>query len=516
MNAFEGLIGVGQYLVTPTETPAELAAKMVRGLRRRGGVGRLHARRPRSTASTPTSCSWPPPSSCARVTTLRTCPRWRASSSTGSSAAGRSRWTRRSSTRWAWTRARVTTGDAPDLRARTTRTSAPGLTPTPICSVSTRGARAPSCTRRRATWLYFVVVDQERPGGLRRDLRRAAGQREARPEERRGMNWRMGVVGYPIEHSLTPRLHETALALVGLEGSSERVALRESEAERLGEMMRSRFDGLSVTMPLKSRGGRGVRRARPHSDRVSAWSTRSCRATVASRARRPTARGSSTRCDAQFGLIAVARQRRGPRRRGSGARHRRRPGARRGAQRARLRARPRRASTGCSSATTASWRGRGPPASWTSSSTPSRSTAAEPAEVVAGATRVDGMRRRHLRAAPDAVAVGPRGPGVSHGQRPGHAGLPGGAPALVVVGPRGRRRGAAQGGRVTDTLSAITSRLRRREGLDYSLLWGMILLGFIGVMMVYSRDARAAHQRRLQPALLPRAPGRLRGPRRRP
>ena len=39
---------------------------------------------------------------------------------------------------------------------------------------------------------------------------------------------------------------------------------------------------------------------------------------------------------------------------------------------------------------------------------------------------------------------------------------------------------------MTDTLSAITSRLRRREGLDYSLLWGMILLGVIGVIMVYS------------------------------
>jgi len=39
---------------------------------------------------------------------------------------------------------------------------------------------------------------------------------------------------------------------------------------------------------------------------------------------------------------------------------------------------------------------------------------------------------------------------------------------------------------VTDTLSAITSRLRTREGLDYSLLWGMIALGFVGVVMVYS------------------------------
>jgi rod shape determining protein RodA len=39
---------------------------------------------------------------------------------------------------------------------------------------------------------------------------------------------------------------------------------------------------------------------------------------------------------------------------------------------------------------------------------------------------------------------------------------------------------------VTDTLAALTSRLRPKEGLDHSLLWGMILLGFIGVTMDYS------------------------------
>lgn len=65
------------------------------------------------------------------------------------------------------------------------------------------------------------------------------------------MNWRLGVVGYPIEHSLSPRLHEAGLAQVGLTGTSERVALRESEASRLGELLRTRFDALSVTMPLK-------------------------------------------------------------------------------------------------------------------------------------------------------------------------------------------------------------------------------------------------------------------------
>jgi shikimate dehydrogenase len=66
------------------------------------------------------------------------------------------------------------------------------------------------------------------------------------------VNWRLGVAGYPIEHSLSPRLHEAGLAQVGLTGTSERVALRESEAGRLGELMRSRFDALSVTMPLKA------------------------------------------------------------------------------------------------------------------------------------------------------------------------------------------------------------------------------------------------------------------------
>lgn len=65
------------------------------------------------------------------------------------------------------------------------------------------------------------------------------------------MNWRLGVAGYPIEHSLSPRLHEAGLAYLGLTGSSERVALRESEAARLGSLLGARFDALSVTTPLK-------------------------------------------------------------------------------------------------------------------------------------------------------------------------------------------------------------------------------------------------------------------------
>jgi shikimate dehydrogenase len=65
------------------------------------------------------------------------------------------------------------------------------------------------------------------------------------------MKWRLGVAGFPIEHSLSPRLHEAGLALAGLEGTSSRLELREEDAPLLGELMGARFDALSVTMPLK-------------------------------------------------------------------------------------------------------------------------------------------------------------------------------------------------------------------------------------------------------------------------
>ncbi len=65
------------------------------------------------------------------------------------------------------------------------------------------------------------------------------------------MYWRLGVVGYPIEHSLSPRLHEEGLRLAGLEGSSERVTLAGEEFAGLEGLLGERFDALSVTMPLK-------------------------------------------------------------------------------------------------------------------------------------------------------------------------------------------------------------------------------------------------------------------------
>ncbi len=65
------------------------------------------------------------------------------------------------------------------------------------------------------------------------------------------MIWRLGVVGFPIEHSLSPELHEAGLAMAHLRGSSKRVALRDATPEDLRGLMGAEFDALSVTMPFK-------------------------------------------------------------------------------------------------------------------------------------------------------------------------------------------------------------------------------------------------------------------------
>jgi shikimate dehydrogenase len=65
------------------------------------------------------------------------------------------------------------------------------------------------------------------------------------------MNWRLGVVGSPISHSLTPQLHDAALRLAGLTGTSTRVDLPLERADELRGLLTNDFDALSVTSPLK-------------------------------------------------------------------------------------------------------------------------------------------------------------------------------------------------------------------------------------------------------------------------
>ena len=65
------------------------------------------------------------------------------------------------------------------------------------------------------------------------------------------MNWRVGVVGSPIEHSRSPQLQVAGLKLAGLEGNATRVELGLGDADQLRDLLTSRFDALSVTSPLK-------------------------------------------------------------------------------------------------------------------------------------------------------------------------------------------------------------------------------------------------------------------------
>jgi len=66
------------------------------------------------------------------------------------------------------------------------------------------------------------------------------------------MAWRAGVVGSPIEHSLSPQLHLAGMRHLGIEGTSERFEIDETNVARLGELLGERVDSLSVTMPLKT------------------------------------------------------------------------------------------------------------------------------------------------------------------------------------------------------------------------------------------------------------------------
>jgi shikimate dehydrogenase len=66
------------------------------------------------------------------------------------------------------------------------------------------------------------------------------------------MNWRLGVVGSPIEHSLSPQLQLAGLQLAGLEGTSSRVELALGDADQLKVIATTTFDALSVTSPLKA------------------------------------------------------------------------------------------------------------------------------------------------------------------------------------------------------------------------------------------------------------------------
>ncbi len=64
--------------------------------------------------------------------------------------------------------------------------------------------------------------------------------------------WRLGVVGSPVGHSLSPRLHEVGLSLAGRPGTAGAVDVAAADVARGRPLLATAFDALLVTMPLKS------------------------------------------------------------------------------------------------------------------------------------------------------------------------------------------------------------------------------------------------------------------------
>jgi len=62
---------------------------------------------------------------------------------------------------------------------------------------------------------------------------------------------RLGVVGQPIEHSLSPVLHSAAYDYLGLDWHYDRHEVRESELAGFVDGLGTEWRGLSATMPLK-------------------------------------------------------------------------------------------------------------------------------------------------------------------------------------------------------------------------------------------------------------------------
>ncbi|PKO05491.1 MAG: shikimate dehydrogenase [Chloroflexi bacterium HGW-Chloroflexi-3] len=65
--------------------------------------------------------------------------------------------------------------------------------------------------------------------------------------------WRLGLIGYPLDHSYSPLLHQTALVDAGLTGTYTLYSLPDPQqiAPLLEKLRTGELDGLNVTIPYK-------------------------------------------------------------------------------------------------------------------------------------------------------------------------------------------------------------------------------------------------------------------------
>lgn len=65
------------------------------------------------------------------------------------------------------------------------------------------------------------------------------------------MSTRLGVIGHPVEHSLSPMLHRAAYSFLGLDWVYDRLEVREVELRGFIDGLDGTWRGVSATMPLK-------------------------------------------------------------------------------------------------------------------------------------------------------------------------------------------------------------------------------------------------------------------------
>src|SRR5947209_5373412 len=66
------------------------------------------------------------------------------------------------------------------------------------------------------------------------------------------MAYTLALIGYPVSHSLSPRIHRAALSALGLDGSYTAIPVPPAElAATLPALLSAGYSGLNVTIPHK-------------------------------------------------------------------------------------------------------------------------------------------------------------------------------------------------------------------------------------------------------------------------
>ncbi len=66
-----------------------------------------------------------------------------------------------------------------------------------------------------------------------------------------GKFWKLGIIGWPLGYSLSPKMHTAALKAAGLEGEYKEYKVKPEELEGWLETEAPKLDGFNVTMPHK-------------------------------------------------------------------------------------------------------------------------------------------------------------------------------------------------------------------------------------------------------------------------